>query len=816
MAMDPNILADLAASGLTPQDINASAAGPPELAAVKISSSNVHGYKIPYYTIEGQPLPFYRVKLFDHHPRYKQPRNSENYVYYPPKLLGALSKQKAAGKLPHFILLTEGEKKAAAAVKAGVPAIAFTGVDSWRTKTFTIPDESKLETSIFGKTKQIRIRLPSTNIDFIENLTLAVGMKELIDLLIKRDLHAIIVYDTDADVDGVKPQVQRAAATLGYELRFRGITFDHIRQLVLPYEGTKLEKVGLDDFLLVQGVDKLRELIDQTLTASMAFPRHPSPKTYINQRLNRRLSRKESQNVSLAILTELDSRGQRLTCKGTNTPYYFDKDSKRLMPALLLRQKDDPMHETPFGHFLYREFNLSAADTRILHWLASQFTGELPIQQVDPRRIMSVPDGKDEVAIQISDGQFALVTADIKRPLQILDNGSKGLLFEFDQVETTDGDELLLEFTKQRDKDTNPWWYNVLGTVRLTESNLWTGQPEKQSSNRSRILATLLFYISPWLNRWRSTQLPIELMIGEAGSGKSSLYILRQNIIAGRSHLRNAPSDLRDWYASVIHTGGMHVIDNVQFVNKDLRQRLSDELCRITTEPFPHIEMRKLYTTSTQLQVPVRANFAMTAIQQPFHNADLIQRAAIFELEQITEGIDGSWVDHQIERFGGRTKWLAHHLVVLHKFLRAVTRGGAWDPEYHASHRLVNYEQCLIVMGDVLGLDVDWIPEVLNTAAQVNLTEADWTMEGLKAFADETRKERAKKSTGDGRIKVTAADIVQWANENEEYSGNEMLTNTRRVGRYIQAHKSTVKRITGIYVGALYGNRRQYVIGDLL
>jgi hypothetical protein len=813
--MDPDILADLATSGLIPEDINAQAAGPPELAAVKVSSSNARGYKIPYYTLEGQPLPFYRVKLFDQHPKYKQPRNSENYVYYPPDLLGALGEMMVARDPPYFLLLTEGEKKAAAAVKVGIPAIAFSGVDSWRTKTFTVPDESKMETSIFGKTKQVRIRLPSTDIDFVENLTLAQGMKELIDLLIRRDLNAIIVYDTDATTDkgGVKSQVQRAAATLGYELRFRGVPFTHIRQLILPNDGIKLEKVGLDDFLVAKGKDTLQKLIDQTLAVPSAFPRHPSPRTYVNQRLNRRLSRKESQNVSLAILTELDCRGQRLNCKGTNTPYYFDRITKRLMPAVLLKQREDPMHETPFGHFLYREFNLSAADTRVLHWLASQFTGELPIQSVDPRRVLSVPDGSDEVAVQIGDGQFALVTANSKESesLQVLDNGSKGLLFEFDQVESMDGDELLSEFRKQkREKVLKPWWYDVLGTVRLTESNLWAGQPEKQGSERSRILATLLFYLSPWLNRWRGTQLPIELMIGEAGSGKSSLYILRQNIITGRPYLRNAPADLKDWYSSVIHSGGINVIDNVQFVNKDLRQRLSDELCRITTEPYPHIEMRKLYTTATQIQIPVRVNFAMTAIQQPFFNADLIQRAAIFELSQITEGIDGSWVDHQIERYGGRTRWLAHHLVVLHKFLHAVVHSGAWDHEYQASHRLVNYEQCLLVMGDVLGLDVDWIPEVLNTAAQTNLTEADWTMEGLKVFADEMRKERANAS----RVQVTASDIAQWASENDEYSDNNMLTNTRRIGRYIQAHKSTVKRITGIHLGGLYGNRRQYIIGD--
>ncbi len=805
--MHKSLLADLAMSKLEPSDINAREAGPPELAAVNIGSTHVKGYVIPYYSISGQPLPFYRIKLHDHHPKYKQPKFSENHIYFPPNFQEVLGRHLINTDGPHYVILAEGEKKAACATKHGFPCIAFTGVDSWRTRTFTVPDESKMESSILGKTKQIRIRLPSVDIDFIENLTLANGMKELIDLIIRRKLHVVIIYDTDTE-QGIKPEVQRAAAVLGYELRFRGVPIDHIRQGILPSDTSGLEKIGLDDFIVKYGIKKFQAVLDETITAPLAFPRHPSPKTYVNQRLNRRLSRKESQNVSLAILTELDNRGQRLNCSGTNTPYYFDRETHRLMPAILLHKSDEPMHETPFGNFLYREFNISAADTRVLHWLASQFTGEEPIQEVDPRRILANA-ADDEIAVQINDGQFALITPNHKSPLSILDNGSKGLLFEYNQVEPIDPKELEREFHHQLHSKLEPWWYDVLGTVNLQESNLWAGETTDKTANRSRMLATLLFYISPWLNRWRNTQLPVELMIGEAGSGKSSLYILRLNILTGRPHLRNVPHDLRDWYSSVINVGGLHVIDNVQFTNKDLRQRLSDELCRITTEPNPHIEMRKLYTTSSQLQIPVRAVFAMTAIQQPFFNADIIQRAAIFELDAITEGIDGSWVEHQLGRFGGRTKWLAHHLVVLHKFLRAVVHEGAWDPEYQATHRLVNYEQCLIIMGDVLGLDADWIPEVLTTSVQANLTEADWTMEGLKVFAEEIYTERKHMKT----IKVTASDITGWASTSEDFSENNMLTNSRRLGRYIQAHKSSVKRIAGITIGPLYGNRRQLIIG---
>ncbi len=100
---NPDIVADLAKSGLVPSDMNVSAAGPPELSAVNVLSSNAHGYKIPYYTLEGEPLPFYRLRLFDHHPKYKQPKNSENFVYFPPDLLTVLGGLQQSSKQPHYL-----------------------------------------------------------------------------------------------------------------------------------------------------------------------------------------------------------------------------------------------------------------------------------------------------------------------------------------------------------------------------------------------------------------------------------------------------------------------------------------------------------------------------------------------------------------------------------------------------------------------------------------------------------------------------------------------------------------------------------------
>ena len=638
VALSASITAHIASSGLTVNDLRARVAEGSELAACGVSD-NAEAYVIPYYDIEGKAVPFYRIRMLDHNPKYKQPKNAIPHVYYPPSFPAVMAKNK------RYVIVTEGEKKAAAACKQGFPTVGLGGVDSWRTRILILPGDTML-TAAYGKTKQLVAKLPSTASQLVDDYTLATGMPELQDLIMSKTLSVIIIFDSDTnDAEAsIKPEVQRAAAALGYDLRHKGISPQHIRQLVLPNGEDETTKVGLDDFLNSHSAKELSELIEENLLQRSTFPRHPNPRAFVNTRLQKKLSRRENQTVALAILTELDAQGFRLRSKSTSMPYYFDEDTHSLMPAPLMQKHGEPMHESAFGNYLYRRFGLSAADTRIITWLATQFTGEDPIEVAEPKRVLALPQHRpDSIAFQTSDGGFFLVTPDA-------------------------------------DKE----------------------------------LGALLFYISPWLNRWRNTQVPVELMIGEAGSGKSSIYSLRQTILTGRPLLRNAPSDLRDWHASVTNTGGIHVTDNVQFTNKDLRQRISDEICRITTEPSPHVEMRKLYSTVGQLQIPVAVSFAITAIQQPFYNADILQRAAVFETDAIRDPHDGDWVNHQLEKYGGREEWVAHHLVFLHRFLKAVAKEGAWDTEYQSTHRLIHYEQSLQVAADIFGMDTDCIPEALS------------------------------------------------------------------------------------------------------
>lgn len=762
---------DLSKSGLVPQDILARVIESTERAAVNAPHS-VQGYVIPYSDLRGKLLSFYRTRLFDFLPKYKQPKETPNHVYFPPTFFETAQKT-------DYILVTEGEKKAALATKLGFPCVAFGGVDSWRNRTVVLPIESELTQN--ESKGQLKAKIPA-NTEVNEDLSqsLAIGMQDLLDYCLQTKKHVVIVYDSDVEV-GVKPSVQRAAAVLGFELRFRGIAFNRIRQLVLPPLNKEAEKVALDDYLMGAGKDAFGQLLSTCLKKRSAFPRHPSIRDFINKKLqNSRMSRKDTQGLAIAILSDLDSNGMRLRSGNDDTTYYFDFQNRKLLKTTF-EQRAENVANTPFGQFLYRRYGLGGADQRLIIWIATQFAGEDPIEEASPyHSIARIKTTDDSVIFQVSDSQYVRVDAE---GIDLCDNGTDGVLFESGESLPLDTEKLLSAFERQNvsGRTLPNYWADVLSHVRLRDQ-------EKQ-----RHITSLLYYMSPWLYRWRGLQLPVEMVIGESGSGKSTLCELRLSILTGDTRLRNAPTDLKDWHASIANTGGLHVTDNVQLVDRNLRQRLSDEICRIITEPNPHIEMRKYYTNADLMRIPVRSVFALTAIQQPFQNADLLQRSVILELDKTAGAEDGrpiitydsEWRANQLSRFGGREGWVAHHLVVLHRFFQLVKE--KWDNRYQAKHRLINFEQSMKLLGEVFGQDTSWIPTYLAQSIDTALSESDWTFEGLQAFMDEVGKHYAASNQF-----ITCQDIAEWALSEEEFKRCDMLTNPRRLARYLMTHKSIV------------------------
>ena len=126
------MLADLAKSGLDAKD--AERLGLQYNAEYKPAkdASAVRAYAIPYFDLAGKYTQFFRIRLLDPWTpkgekkprRYTQPPGMSPEFYLPPYF----DWRKVAKDPTIDIVFTEGEKKAAALCKLGVPCIGLGGV----------------------------------------------------------------------------------------------------------------------------------------------------------------------------------------------------------------------------------------------------------------------------------------------------------------------------------------------------------------------------------------------------------------------------------------------------------------------------------------------------------------------------------------------------------------------------------------------------------------------------------------------------------------------------------------------------------------
>lgn len=734
---------DLGAFGLSLTDIDARPLLSMDYDAYGIGQGNT-GYRIPYFDIDGTAVSHSRVRLLDLHAKPGEGGNfirsskDECYLYFPIDFSLALSSAQA--EIPFqdedgqactwpVVVVCDDERVAAWVQKTmGVPAVAAQGAGGWK--------RGDLE---------------------------AFGMTALVERLLERDACVILWIG-----DGSDPNVQREVATLAMEFKFRGLRFDRVRQFL--------------------GVKLTRHALGMILHPLTAFPRHPNIRSYIASRMDvvdrgGKITRRGMQEVGLAMLADLEANGRRIQSVETGEFYYFDNGTRELLRASVVIGKEF-VTASEFGAYLYNRYGISTVDNAIMRWFATQLASEKPIRRTRSiRKMNTLPRTENTVSISVTPSAFVHIEGSESR---VLDNGSRGLLFE-----KSIGDDAPFAIgtyhdavEAQRKQAVLPfWWHSVMQTVRIG------------SDEELRTLVSLMYYVSPWLKGWRGIQLPIEVMVGEAGTGKSSTFTLRLLIITGRGKLRNMPDELKSFYAMLSANPGLLVFDNVHLMKPTLRQQFSDEMCRLTTELDPRIETRKLFTTADVAEMSVGCSFGMTSVVNVFSNVDFIQRSVILKTS-LPEGELGSehtyinWVDKQLQRFGGREVWFAHHIVALERFFRLAAK--EWRTDYKSAHRLSNFEQALMLMGKVFGLDVSWLPAKLADMSKQNTLSLDETLSGLKSFTEEL--------VLGGETVFTAGDVTDWATGHEDYNGNGTLTSTRRLGRYIAANLDVVRRTTGVRI----------------
>lgn len=149
-ALPQNVLDNLASSGLDEADareMQVTPVTPGDCEAWRLPAA-AHGYKIPYFDIEGEPTAFFRVRYLEdtrkgfakqtaQKPlRYGQVPDTVNEIYFPPL---SINWHDVALDIEVPILITEGEKKAAAACKWGLACIGLGGVWCFQSTRSALP-----------------------------------------------------------------------------------------------------------------------------------------------------------------------------------------------------------------------------------------------------------------------------------------------------------------------------------------------------------------------------------------------------------------------------------------------------------------------------------------------------------------------------------------------------------------------------------------------------------------------------------------------------------------------------------------------------
>jgi hypothetical protein len=260
----PNHLEDIRKSGLS--DAMIVAMGIRSLTGVEIHRQIYHGeepessswrgasgYAIPYYSSAGDTLTTRFRMTYDaatdeasSKPRYLSPVGAETHLYEPPGLDALLEAPGTSG----YLIVTEGEKKAAKAVQEGFPCVALPGVAMWANSKSRAIDKQN------GK----KMNYASPVLDRLRELSDVKGRK------------VVILFDSDAHQ---KPQVNSMRWQLLYALLFQAAYWCRILEMPQKSSAAKNSKTGLDD-LLVQagGKELLTQCLENTLPRPSARMNH--------------------------------------------------------------------------------------------------------------------------------------------------------------------------------------------------------------------------------------------------------------------------------------------------------------------------------------------------------------------------------------------------------------------------------------------------------------------------------------------------------------------------------------------------------------
>ncbi|HHW02508.1 MAG TPA: DUF3854 domain-containing protein [Thermoanaerobacterales bacterium] len=741
---------------------------------------NAVGYLIPYFDRHGKPLtdkgleedaepiPFVRVRLFPpittpdgDTVRYVQPKYAGTHLYVLPEVWSVANTLEP-------IVITEGEKKAAKSVQEGIPTIGLGGVDNWKRQQYRL-----LPTSVKQLDKEVLVSIKPENIRRVEEHV----APELLEFRWS-GRKVYIVFDNDPMAKlSSRENVQRAAFELALWLHRHGA---EVYQVVLPSDRPD-KKVGLDDFLLEHSADEFWELADAAL-----FPTIPNLRSWLQLLLDRKKSRSDILAAAKATVADLDHRGKRYKHPELPEYYFFDNEEYSLYDA---EWKVDSAEfpEKSLAQYLKRVYEIGTSDKELLKRVADEF--RQGVELVTPHNLFFARE--NVVYVAKSDSEFYKVT-----PLgvEVRPNGTDSVLFKRGFI--TEECEIDLDAVGMRPRRL---WREVVNQLSLDTHPVLTDEEQ-------RTLLELLCYLTPIFRNWRGLQLPLELAIGERGSGKTDFYRLRIFTFTGDysdKWLKGQPSDKRDFEAMLVNSPGLLILDNVDSLPPELRKAVEVSLARIVTGGV--IEMRTLYTTASVSRFHPETCVAITGIAVPVKESDVLQRSIRLYFKALEGRYDPDWFYNWSRR---RKELLTDILSAACWFLQIADK--RWKAGERSQLRLSGLERALRIMAEALDKSGEMLKVTESIIRKLPRTfyaeaeQADNALSTLRDIADYYRQEK-----GVGH-RLSAEDICMraWV----ELNGKEYpFENGKRLGWFLSKHRTDVEKIAGLKLVSL-GNRNLYEI----
>ena len=511
----------------------------------------------PYLDAGGRPTGYHRLKPSA--PRtsrkkddkgksikYEGPKGQPNRLYIPPGTRAVLADPTAP------LLITEGEKKGLSADAAGFPCLSVPGVWAWQKK------REKRGDGIPGGPRLM-----------IDDLAAVAWFRR----------RAFIVFDSDS---ASNPSVKSAERALASALSGAGAVMVVVRLPAAPDGG----KQGLDDFLVRNGPDALRDLI----TASAAPTRNPT--------------------------SSAGGDGGRGDEAEERRPSAADQ-----LAAIALEEAELWHDQAQVGYATVGRRSMPLRSKLFRQWLTRRFRalhgGRVPnaeamanaVSAIEASAIFDAPSAEAHLRVALHEGRVYLHLADVT-----------DAVVEVDALGWRECPNPPVRFRR------------VPGALALP-------MPERGGSlDALRVLLNLddrdqFALIVGFLSGAMLPGGPQPALVvnGEQGSGKSTVArAIKALLDPGAAPIRCEPKDARDL---MIAARNNHVLalDNLSH----LPAWLSDALCRLATGGG--FATRELYTNDEEVIFDAKRPVMLNGIEEFVTRGDLLERSILLRLSSIPD-----------------------------------------------------------------------------------------------------------------------------------------------------------------------------------